>query len=238
MNKPIVLIMAMEKEALPIIKHYDFIFKNPPWSKDYPFKTYFKKINENNIYLVLLGNDKKSKLNHIGTTIASFATSIIIEYLKPRLIINAGTAGGFHFQNAQIADVYIGYPEAVFHDHRIPLGKYLDYGEGHFKFHESSLKIAKKIKCKTGVISSGNSLDCSSTDMKIMKKLNASVKEMECASIAWICSITKTRFLAVKSITDFVDSKHPTSEQFIKNLNAASLSLKKSLTALLNLKNI
>ncbi len=39
--------------------------------------------------------------------------------------------------------------------------------------------------------------------------VQAAVKEMEAASIAWVCGMYKTPFFCVKAITDIVDGGRP-----------------------------
>ncbi len=51
--------------------------------------------------------------------------------VKPDLIINAGTAGGFQQNGSDVGDVYL-CTGAVFHDHRVPLLSYRDYGRGFY----------------------------------------------------------------------------------------------------------
>jgi 5'-methylthioadenosine nucleosidase len=45
---------------------------------------------------------------------------------------------------------------------------------------------------------------------------------MEAAAIAWVASMLKVPFLALKSVTDIVDGEHPTQDEFLRNLDAAS----------------
>lgn len=52
-----------------------------------------------------------------------------IEQLKPDLIINAGTAGGYKSKGAAIGDVFIG-TNIRNHDRRIPIPGFKEYGIG------------------------------------------------------------------------------------------------------------
>lgn len=61
------------------------------------------------------------------------------------------------------------------------------------------------LNLKLGVVSSGNSLDYTDKDMETMGQYKVAVKEMEAASIAWVCDMYKTPFICVKAITDIVD---------------------------------
>jgi len=61
-----------------------------------------------------------------------------------------------------------------------------------------------------GVVSTGNSLDCSPTDEPILKANDAAVKDMEGAAIAYTAQLMATPLIAIKSVTDIVDGEHPT----------------------------
>ena len=53
---------------------------------------------------------------------------------------------------------------------------------------------------KLGIVSSGNSLNCTDLDRAALDSAGAHVKEMECAAIAYVAHLFKTPFLAVKAI--------------------------------------
>lgn len=84
-----------------------------------------------------------------------------------------------------------------------------------------------------GVVSTGNSLDCTKECMAIMKEHDASVKEMEAAAVAEVCRMYDVPFAAVKSITDIVDGEHATEVEFVQNLGKAVDRLKDALFELL-----
>ena len=56
-----------------------------------------------------------------------------------------------------------------------------------------------------GVVSTSDSLDASPLDLELLRAEGAAVKEMEAASIAWVCEQLAVNFFALKSITDIVD---------------------------------
>ncbi len=62
-----------------------------------------------------------------------------------------------------------------------------------------------------------------------MLENNASVKDMEAASIAWVMDLNNTPFFAIKVVTDIVDGDRPTEEEFLEHLSAASKSLQEKL---------
>jgi len=50
---------------------------------------------------------------------------------------------------------------------------------------------------------------------------------MESATIAWVCSLFNMSFIAIKSITDFVD-KGEVESDFLMNFELASINFAKS----------
>eukprot|EP00959_Pyramimonas_sp_CCMP1952_P110952 2321174-Pyramimonas_sp.AAC.2 len=72
------------------------------------------------------------------------------------------------------------------------------------------LKLVEACGLKVGVVSTGNSLDCTPTDAEVMKSNEASVKEMEGAAIAQVATMCKVPVIGIKSVTDIVDNDRPT----------------------------
>ena len=94
-------------------------------------------------------------------------------------------------------------------------------------------KLAEVLKYKSGVCTTGNSLDKTDRDDEIMKDNDASVKDMEAASIAWVCKMYNVPYLGVKVVTDIVDGDIPTQDEFLANLHSASVSLQVALPRVL-----
>ena len=69
---------------------------------------------------------------------------------------------------------------------------------------------------QSGLVSSGNSLDCPAQDMAFMRDQKVAVKEMEAASIAWVAALFQTPMFCLKSITDIVDGKYPSQNVCLK----------------------
>jgi hypothetical protein len=67
-----------------------------------------------------------------------------------------------------------------------------------------------------------------------MRSEGAVVKEMEAAAVAWVCQQLSVPFVAIKSITDIVDSNKKSEDEFYSNLVIASESLKIKLTSFIN----
>ena len=55
--------------------------------------------------------------------------------------------------------------------------------------------------------------------------IDASIKDMEAAAIAWIAELANIPLIAVKVVTDIVDGDRPTQDEFFENLSHAAQSL-------------
>ncbi|HHH54962.1 MAG TPA: hypothetical protein ENK91_14965 [Bacteroidetes bacterium] len=226
--KKTAILMAMEQEALPLIRHYD-LEKTAYFN---PVSIYSNK--DESIVLSLNGKSEEYGVDNIGSQAATLNAYIVIQNYSPDIIINCGTAGGFSSKNAEIGDVYISNEKIIYHDRRISLpGGYSEYGIGHYNSLKSD-KIAERLGLKQGIISTGDAFDLNEYDLKIMQENDVDVKEMEAAGIAWVCQLYKIDFIALKAITDFVDMPHATGEDFLKNLDYASKRLKTKTIELLN----
>src|SRR5262245_32349516 len=82
------------------------------------------------VVLVVHGVDERFGVDSIGTQPAAVTAFAACERLRPRVVINAGTAGGFGRAGAQIGDVYISDGAVVYHSRRIALGEFHAYGVG------------------------------------------------------------------------------------------------------------
>ncbi len=64
--------------------------------------------------------------------------------------------------------------------------------------------------------------------------LDASVKDMEAAAIAWTVELFKIPYFCVKVITDIVDGERPSHEEFLENLHTAAVSLQVALPKIID----
>merc|ERR1719263_2422272 len=94
--------------------------------------------------------------------------------------------------------------------------------------------LIAKLGFKSGVVTTGNSLDATDIDRQIMQDNDASVKDMEAAAIAWVCEQAEKPFFALKIVTDIVDGTVPTNEEFMANLGKAAESLQKNLMSMVD----
>lgn len=222
-----VIVMAMQAEADPLIEALELDLQPTPG-----LPVNFFKGRDPGCVLVTNGRDAATGVDNIGTQPATLAAWLAVERCAPDLLLNAGTAGGFAARGAEIGDVYVSGGSIRFHDRRIPLPGFREYGIGAYPVADIG-HVATQLGLKTGIVSTGNSLDCPPVDLAAMQANNADVKEMEAAAIAWVASITGTPMIAVKAITDLVDLPHPPEEQFVANLATASARLADAVARLL-----
>lgn len=234
--KHVVVMVAMEAEAMPFIEHLGLDQSKDFFPEHVPFLAYSGVYNsDHKVTVVTNGKDHiyGTGVDNVGTTPAGLATYLALDKIKDvDLLINAGTAGGFKRKGAAIGDVFV-VSDVANHDRRIPIPAFTPYGVG---------KLASKVKTdnmvdahgwKIGVCTTGNSLDHTEEDHKHMLANDASVKDMEAAAIAWSSEMHKTPWMAVKVVTDIVDGDIPTQDEFLENLAAASKSLQEALPKVL-----
>ncbi|XXG66130.1 hypothetical protein AAC387_Pa05g3671 [Persea americana] len=225
----IVIIIAMQTEALPLIKKFqlsethDSLFpKGVPWIR---YHGIYKDLHIN---LVWPGKDLSFGVDSVGTISASLVTYASIQALKPDLIINAGTSGGFKAKGACIGDVFLA-SDVAFHDRRIPIPVFDQYGIGARKIF-STPNILKELNLKEGKLSTGDSLDMSPHDELSIVANNATLKDMEGAAVAYVADLLSVPAILVKAVTDIVDGDKPTAEEFLKNLVAVTAALDVAVT--------
>jgi len=215
--------MAMLAEAKPIIKDLN-LQKIGKINPNLPMELYSGVYKGKTINLLLNGKCNSHGVDHIGPQAATLATHVGIEKFSPTILINAGTAGGFLHNGAAVGDVYLSHPFVCFHDRRINLPNFNEYGIGKYPCYPA-IHLAKDLGLKLGVVSTGSSLDFTEYDNQKMNSYNGVVKDMEAAAIAWVAQLHKVPFLAIKAITDIVDGDIPTEEEFLVNLSEASKRL-------------
>ncbi|CAM8936699.1 unnamed protein product [Rhodiola kirilowii] len=232
----ILFIIAMQKEALPIERELGltedtsgFFPKGVPWER---YHGIYKDLHVN---LVTPGKDPLLGVECVGTVPAALVTYASIQALKPDLIINAGTAGGFKARGACIGDVYL-ISNVAFHDRRIPIPVFDQYGVGSRPAISTS-NLAEALNLKVGKLTTGDSLDMCPTDEAGIVANNATVKDMEGASIAYVADLLKVPVLYLKAVTDIVDGDRPTSEEFLENLASVTAALEKTVTRVINFIN-
>lgn len=233
MINSIAIVMAMKAEARPVIEGLNLVSTQGGFDSRLPFEIYKGAIGEAGIQLIINGKDKLYDVDNVATQPATLAAYAAIDKFNPDLLINAGTAGGFKEKGADIGTVYIINDRFSYHDRRIPIPGFQEYGIGGYPGARID-GMAAKLGLRPGIISTGNSLDMLDRDLEIIQQNNADVKDMEAAAIAWVASLYGKPFIALKSITDLIDTDSPTEEQFVKNLKTATGNLGKAVVDVIN----
>jgi 5'-methylthioadenosine nucleosidase len=214
----VLLVVAMEQEAAPIIEKFAMQQLDHRFLPGAPFVAWEGQVEDLRLQLVWCGRDKRFGGNNVATTAAAVATYAAISALGvPQLVMSVGTAGGFAARGARINDVFLS-TKCVFHARRIPEsggeGEELEeQGFGHYRSPPLA-GLSATAGLKTGVVSTSDSLDSSAKDMELMLSEGAVVKEMEAAAVAWVCRQLRVPFVALKGVTDLVDGEQTTREEF------------------------
>jgi len=229
--KTIALQFAMRGEARPTIRALKAERIDSPKAV-YPFEFYASNHASNHggfrTIIGVAGVDPRFKVDSIGTQPATILADTIATHFKPDLLISAGTAGGFLKAGAAIGQVYLGAPHVAFHSRRIQIPGMEEMGRGNYPTADVRA-LARALGLQTAIVSTGDALDYSPEDAKMMEINGATVKEMEAAAIGWVCEQYRIPFFPVKAITDFVDHHADTANQFQENYAHAVESLKDAL---------
>ena len=223
--------MAMGAEASSLLVSLQAVAVHgaPPLS----VKWFSAQRHGSELLIALNGRDRRFGVDSIGTDAAVLNTYAVIERFQPDLLISAGTAGGWRRADGEIGDVYVSDRHVVHHDRRIDLPGFADYGIGRYPV-VSLRNMAARLGLKIGVMTTGNSLDESEPDRRMILTSGAVVKDMEAASVAYVCHQLSVPFMALKAITDLVDDHTSTAEQFNANLVMASRRLSEELLRVLD----
>ncbi|TVU13021.1 hypothetical protein EJB05_46690, partial [Eragrostis curvula] len=227
----VLIVIAMQTEAMPLVNKFKLVDAPPHESifpKGAPWVRYHGNYKGLHIDLVWPGKDTALGVDSVGTVSAALVTYASIQTLKPDLIINAGTAGGFKAKGANIGDVFLA-SDVAFHDRRIPIPVFDMYGIGARKALETP-NILKALNLKVGKLSTGDSLDMTPHDETAILNNEATVKDMEGAAVAYVADMFSTPAIFVKAVTDIVDGEKPTAEEFLQNLVAVTAALDQAVT--------
>lgn len=215
----ILLLVAMKKEAQPIIAQMQMTAVPHALDPHLPAEVYQVTTTAGEITLVVSGLSPQHNVDRIGSQGLNIVAWEAIKVFEPQLVINAGTGGGFNRHGAQPGDVYISTESIKYHDRLFfPDMYFLDYGIGSYPCLSAPL-LAKVLDLKSGVISTGSSMLASEPEEKQMQVNNAAVKEMEAAGIAEIAQLRQVPFIAIKIITDLVDTDECPQNQFTNNFD-------------------
>ncbi|GMI47512.1 hypothetical protein TrCOL_g4779 [Triparma columacea] len=227
----------MEAEAAPTIKKLALQVLPTVFPSALPYQCYTDSTKS--LYLVTSGKDATHAVDNVGTMHAALAVSTALMALPDiKVIVNAGTCGGFIKRGCKIGTVVIP-TKGAFHDRRIviPSTPFEQYGIGATDL--TSCAIANEVREKLGYLggccSSGDSLDHSKEDDEIMEGNEAVVKCMEFAAISQVAKMWGKDLVGVKVVTDLVDGDKPAFEEFMANLSSAAEALQASIPQVLEI---
>jgi nucleoside phosphorylase len=221
MRKKVAIQVAMKEEGLGLIESLGLI-ENEALDRDFGFRKFHGHFGVNLELIVLLqGTDSDHHVEQIGLEAAAVCASMIIDRIKPDLLMNFGTSGAYAKNGFSVGEVVLVESGIQYHDRRVPIPGYRESQLGFYPVSDHS-GLKKHLAVKTAKLSSGSSLEMSERDSEMLQEQNADIKEMECAAIAWVAMKKKTPFVAIKSVTDLLDSPERHEDQFIKNLRLAS----------------
>ncbi len=228
--------MAMEAEAAPLRAALGAVsIESPSWAASLPVRLAVAPASGDRpeVVLAVNGTDPATGVDCIGSTAAALSTHVALGLGPADIVITAGTAGGWQRADAAIGDVYVAWPHIACHDRRIELPGFDRFGRG--EIPTADLRdLAGELGCRLGIVTTGDSLDESTTDRERILASGAEVKEMEAAAVAWVAQLHGTPVTGVKAITDLVDSPVATATQFTENLAAAAESLQATMVNLID----
>ncbi|WP_423410182.1 5'-methylthioadenosine/S-adenosylhomocysteine nucleosidase [Heyndrickxia sp. MSNUG] len=175
----------------------------------------------------------------IGKVNAAMGTALMIEKFKPDVIINTGSAGGFH-RDLNVGDVVIS-TEVRHHDVDVTIFGY-EYGQvprmpAYFspdqRLVSAAVKSAEKIngiQVAEGLIASGDSFmnDPERVEFIRSKLPDLYAAEMEAAAIAQVAYQFEVPFVIIRSLSDIAGKDSNISfDQFLETAakNSAELIL-------------
>lgn len=218
----VVIVTAMAAEAAPILAALEAVEADKPsWAMDLPTRFHRKAGHRGlDILVATNGVDPVTGVDCIGGQAAALTTHVAIAAHQPDLVLTVGTAGGWARAGAEIGDVYVAWDRFVHHDHRIAIPGFEEFGLGNHPAADLRTQ-AEACGCRTGIITTGESLDETEVDRARILESGAEVKDMEGAAVAWVSRLHRTPVSGIKAITDLVDSPVATEDQFFANLTRA-----------------
>ena len=160
----VVVAIAMEAEASPLINHLNLQPDTSFFPTESPFHAFRGKHNNCNLTVITNGKDSVhgTGVDNVGTVPAAVATFLTLQKMKDNkesadLLVNAGTCGGFKRKGAEIGDVFLTTAVAN-HDRRIAIPDFTPYGIGRIE-STSVENLASHLDAKLGICTTGNSLE-------------------------------------------------------------------------------
>ncbi len=209
----ITFVIAMDKEAEPIISAMEHIKERKASGKRVVLGTLHKK----KIAVIVCG---------VGKVNAACGAQLAIDKFKAEKIINIGVAGGLS-KDLKIGEIY-EISHAVQYDFDLTqlngtaIGTLDEFDENYLPLNICGKYGAKKL-------ATGDRFNDSKDDFKLLTKvLEADIRDMECGAIAQACKHAGVKLHSFKIISDLAGSGS-TTEQYLKNLSVCFETLKREL---------
>ncbi|WLR49944.1 5'-methylthioadenosine/S-adenosylhomocysteine nucleosidase [Bacillus tianshenii] len=163
----------------------------------------------------------------IGKVNAAMATTILLDRHNPDMVINTGSAGGFH-PSLNVGDLVVS-TEVRHHDVDVTIFEY-EYGQvpnmpaaytADAKLVEAAMECAKEItdvQAVKGLIVTGDSFmnDPARVEFVRSKFVDLYAAEMEAAAIAQVCYQFDMPFVVIRALSDIAGKDSNISfEQFL-----------------------
>ncbi len=215
----LVIVVAMAAEAAGVRSRYGLDGDGTALHPAFPARAWSTTTPDGPVAIVTNGIDPDFGVDSIGTQAAITTTMHAIDRFAPRVVLSAGTCGGFAARGGAIGSTYLA-TEVRRHDRRVEV----DGMREMMRADEGVLDpgaVAAELGLETGPVTTSDSLDAPPLDLARMTEVGAVAKEMEAAAIAWVCRRHGIAFQACKVVTDLVDHPEETQVQFLRNLAAA-----------------
>jgi adenosylhomocysteine nucleosidase/5'-methylthioadenosine nucleosidase len=212
------VVMAMRAEAQPVLDALGATpVDSPPGTERLPQQWHVAHRNGVDVVIALNGVDPHFGVDSIATQPAVLSAFTTCCHWPVDLLVSAGAAGGWARHGTAVGDVYVSRDRFVYHDRRIDLPGFREYGHGRFAAVDVS-RLAHELGLKQGIVTTSNSLDENDDDRRLIAASGACVKDMEAAAVADVGRLLGVPVMAVKAITDLVDSHVAPGDQLLANL--------------------
>ena len=206
-------VIAMDKEAKPVIKQMERVKEREICGKRVIYGTLFKRKTA----IVVCG---------VGKVNAACGTQIAIDLLKADAIINIGVAGGLN-GSVDVGKMYcisatVQYDFDLTQLNGTQIGTLDECTENYIP-----LAICGKYQHK--LLATGDRFNDSLKDYRLLKDtLKADIRDMEGGAVAQVCMHAKVPCYSFKIISDSAGSGS-TAEQYLNNLEICFATLEKEL---------
>jgi len=219
----IALLYAMKAEGTPLAERLG-LDAETELHRGLPARVRRGRVGRIEVFLVFNGCDPVHEVDRIGLEHAAVTTWVLAEALKPQIIVNAGTCGGFQARGGAIGTTYLAGGDYLIHDHRIPLPGFDALGISRLPATRFRA-VEERLNLPIGPVSSGSSLDATEEERSFFEKEGVVAKDMEAAAIARVAADLHIPLMTMKAVTDLVDHPEPAEDAFLRNLQSTTMKL-------------